>query len=259
MEQLSAQLQDLNNSLKISFQVLDERMKKLEASSQPNQVSNMNSGSEEPEDWDVLPDNLVDAQKPSSLTLINRLQTVPTSSQLEKLRNELPHYRGVPRTPPPTRSFEDKKLCKLQGQVEDILNLLIHLNEKPEVGNISHNYLLALGRRLFEDLHENRRNAFARGHNHILRRAEDDVPHLLQPEEEKALRESRRSSHRGGRQRRSFSLLPSTSALPGFSEDNNQKIFRGRSPFRNAPFRGGKRGGGRFGGGRSRRQRSRSQ
>ncbi len=209
-------------------------------------------------DWEALRDNYVTARSQNGALLVSRLATAPTHAQMEKMKEALPHYRGVPRAPAATRNREDVRLHKIQMQLEDLMNLCVRVHEVPDEAPMTTSYIVALTRRLFEDVNESRRQLFSKGATHVLKR-EDDEPHLLQPDEEKALRECRKTRQFGKpRNRRSFSSFASFSSTPAWtSSNNNKQPFRGRSPFRGQRSRG--RGGRNGGGGRRQRSQSQSQ
>ncbi len=219
---------------------------------------NESQSDEEEPDWEGLPDNFVTARTSNGAMLISRLSTAPTIAQMDKLKEVLPRYRGVPRAPAATRSREDARLHKIQCQLEDMMNLCVRVHEVPEDAAITTSYIVALTRRMFEDVNEARRQLFSKGAYHVLKN-QDETPHLLAPDEEKALRECRKSRQFSrGKGRRSSSSFASFSSLPNWSNSNTKQPFRGRSPFRGQRFRRG-RGGRNAGNGNRQRSQSQSQ
>ncbi len=261
MESIGPQILETLSNLSRFVENLDKRVGSMEKGVAENsqvEVSNQNLDSEEepPNIWAELPTSTIEATKNSAVQIISRLAVSPTSEQISILRKDICRFKGVPQTPISTRKFEDKKLFRLQTLVEDCLHVGVQCWEDPEHNAMHVGRMMALLRRTFEEISDQRRHVFARGATHVLERAEEH-PHLLTKDEEKALATARRSRSRQ-RPRRN----PSSSSFPRFEmndvfENNNMPPFPPRNTSRQ-PFRRGGRGRGRFGGrGRTSRSNSR--
>ena len=174
------------------LQAMEARLGKLEAGHDHHTNSDSQSDYEDNDPWPELSQPRSSVTKQVAQQMVSRLESSPSGTQVEELRKSITRFKGVPETPVPTRKPEDLRLHNCQCIVEDSIHKLLAMNEYPSNSGLHAGHLLALLRRLFEDLNEMRRFQFARGATHVLERV-TNAPHLLSKEEEKALASSRRN------------------------------------------------------------------
>ena len=147
--------------------------------------------------WDdILQGSGQEAMSDLGQALEAHLALPPPMGVLKEALEKLVKYEHVPRTPPARGDRLDRDLQGLQGRVEAAMHLLIHAADQPDWDTMG--LLAAVLRSLWEELHQSRRRRFAGPQAYKLdRRVDEDAPRLLNPEEEKRVREAPRRANKG--------------------------------------------------------------